>query len=201
MRHLSVFETDTDVLKAFDDIYLKNEWYDLDATYSKGVFYKDLPQPRLKSDLVPLSDDVVQADSRELDFIPNKSLKSIVFDPPFLFRNRKSANNDRMSRRFSYFKTFEELIEMYMESIDCFYRKLTGGGYLFIKCQDMTDNKFYCTHNDIINFATELGFVLKDVAIKVAKSKLQRDAKQQNCVAKIHSYWLVFQKPKRRATK
>lgn len=30
--------------------------------------------------------------------------------------------------------------------------------------------------------------------IKKSKTKLQRDAKQQNCVGKIHSYWLVFRK-------
>jgi hypothetical protein len=36
--------------------------------------------------------------------------------------------------------------------------------------------------------------VLKDIVIKATKQKLQREAKQQNCVAKVHSYWLVFKK-------
>ncbi|MBR4973286.1 MAG: hypothetical protein IKY45_02345, partial [Clostridia bacterium] len=114
--------------------------------------------------------------------------------PPFLFRNRKSANNDKMCSRFSYFKSYEELIEMYKKSLDCFNHKLKKGGYVFFKCQDMTDNKFYCTHKDIINYAIDNGFVLKDIGIKASKSKLQRDAKQQNCLAKIHSYWLVLKK-------
>ena len=39
-----------------------------------------------------------------------------------------------------------------------------------------------------------LGYTLKDIGIKLGKSKLQRDARQQNCLAKIHSYWLVFKK-------
>ncbi len=56
----------------------------------------------------------------------------------------------------------------------------------------MTDNKFYDTHTDTIKMARDIGFTLKDIAIKVNKNKLQRDAKQQNCVAKVHSYWLVF---------
>ena len=194
MRDLSVFENDGDILTAIDDIFLKNNWYDLDCTYSKGVFYYDIKQPRLKSDLKPLFEDVIESDCTKLDFVDDCSLNSIVFDPPFLFRDRKSLNNDKISARFTYFKNYEELQEMYKKSMDCIYRKLKKGGYLCFKCQDMTDGKFYCTHNFIINYAESLGFKLKDIIIKKSKSKLQREAKQQNCVAKIHSYWLILKK-------
>ena len=194
MRYLSVFDNDADILTAMSDIFLKGKWYDLDCTYSKGVFYEKIPTPKIKSDLFPLFDDVIEADSQNLEFAKDNSFESIVFDPPFLFRNRKSANNDKISARFSYFKSYEELHEMYRNSLDCFRRKLKKGGYLFFKCQDMIDNKFYCTHNDIINYATNNGFELKDIVIKATRQKLQRDAKQQNCVAKVHSYWLVFKK-------
>ena len=194
MRYLSVFENDGDILTAIDDIFLKNNWYDLDCTYSKGVFYYDIKQPRLKSDLKPLFEDVIESDCTKLDFVDDCSLNSIVFDPPFLFRDRKSLNNDKISARFTYFKNYEELQEMYKKSMDCIYRKLKKGGYLCFKCQDMTDGKFYCTHNFIINYAESLGFKLKDIIIKKSKSKLQREAKQQNCVAKIHSYWLILKK-------
>jgi len=99
-----------------------------------------------------------------------------------------------ISKRFSYFKTYEELLSMYFNSLDCFRIKLLKGGYVFFKCQDMTDNKFYATHCDIINYATINGYILKDIIIKKGKSKLQKDAKQQNCVAKIHSFWIVLKK-------
>lgn len=194
MRYLSVFETDQEILQALSDIFLKGDWFDADITFSKGVFYDGIEEPKHKSDLVPLSEDVVQDDATQLNTYVDGSLKSIVFDPPFLFRNRKSDNNDKMSARFSYFKSFEELMDMYTESLKAIRKKLTRGGYLFFKCQDMTDGKFYCTHNEIINKAVEMGYVLKDIVIKRSKSKLQRDAKQQNCVAKVHSYWLVFKK-------
>ena len=46
LRYLSVFEKDSDILVAIDDIFLKNKWYDLDCTYSKGVFYYNIDQPR-----------------------------------------------------------------------------------------------------------------------------------------------------------
>lgn len=193
-----MFENDAEILKAISDIFLKGAWYDLDCTYSKGNFYKDIPQPKAKSDIEPLFEDVIQSDSQTLDFVSDEWLNSIVFDPPFLFRNRKSPNNDKISARFSYFKSYDELIEMYQNSIDCFYKKLKKGGYVFFKCQDMSDGKFYCTHNSIINYATNNGFILKDIIIKATNKKLQRDAKQQNCVAKVHSYWIVLKKSYKR---
>lgn len=188
MRYLSVFEKDSDILVAIDDIFLKNKWYDLDCTYSKGVFYQDIKEPRLKSDLIPLNKEVIKSDCTGLNFTDDNSLNSIVFDPPFLFRKRKSMNNDKISARFTYFNSYDDLQD------DCFKRKLKKGGYVCFKCQDMTDGKFYCTHNFIINYAEKIGFELKDIIIKKSKTKLQRDAKQQNCVAKVHSYWLVFRK-------
>lgn len=194
MRYLSVFNNDGEILQAISDIFLKGEWFDLDCTYSKGVFYTNTKKPKLKSDLLPLFDDVIKSDCRNLDFVKDGSLNSIVFDPPFLFRNRKSENKDKISKRFSYFSSYQELIEMYFSSLDCFKRKLSKNGYVFFKCQDMTDGKFYCTHNDIINYAVNNGFALKDIIIKATNKKLQREAKQQNCVAKVHSYWLILKK-------
>lgn len=194
MRYLSVFEKDSDILMAINDIFLKKQWFDLDCTYSKGIFYKNIKEPRIKSDLNPLYEDVIMCDSTELSCIQDNSLHSVVFDPPFLFRKRKSKNNDKVSARFSYFNSYEELQSMYEKSLEAIYVKLKKGGFLCFKCQDMTDGKFYCTHNFIINYATSIGFILKDIIIKTSKSKLQKDAKQQNCVAKIHSYWLIFKK-------
>lgn len=195
MKYLSVYGSDKEILLAIADIFLRNnKWYDADITYSKGVFWEGIQQPKYKSDLVPLFDDVKQDDSTVLSTYENESLESIVFDPPFLFRNRKSENNDKMCQRFSYFKSYDELINMYQKSLDAIHRALKSKGFLIFKCQDMTDGKFYCTHNDIINYALNTGYELKDIFIKVSKSKLQRDAKQQNCAAKVHSYFLVFKK-------
>jgi DNA modification methylase len=196
MRYLSVFREDSEILKAISDIHLRGEWFDLDCTYSKGVFYKDIPQPKYKSDIEPLFDDVMKIDATEMNGIANDAFNSIVFDPPFLFRKRKSVNNDKICARFSYFTSYEELVEMYKKSLNQFKRVLKKGGYLCFKCQDMTDNKFYCTHNFIINYARDIGFELKDIIIKATTQKLQREAKQQNCVAKVHSYWLIFKNKK-----
>ena len=195
MKYLSVFTSDEDILKAFFEIHLRGGWYDLDCTYSKGIFWKNLKEPRIKSDLFPISEDIIKADSQNLFFLNSGELKSIVFDPPFLFRPRKTINKDKICNRFSYFISFEDLINMYRNSLKEFYRVLKKRGLVFFKCQDMTDGKFYCSHYEIIKMAKEIGFELKDIAIKYNKNKLQANAKQQNCVAKVHSYWLVFKKP------
>lgn len=192
MRHLSVFESDSEILNAISDIHLKGWWFDLDCTYSKGVFWKGCNHPKFKSDIDPINEEIIKSDSRNLDFLTSK-VNSIVFDPPFLFRNRISENNDKMSKRFSYFNSYGDLLNMYFASLDEFKNRLNINGFVFFKCQDMTDNRFYCTHVDIINYATANGYILKDIIIKKSKTKLQRDAKQQSCVAKVHSYWLVLQ--------
>lgn len=194
MRYLSVFNKDSDILKAISDIHLRGDWFDADITYSKGVFWEDIEKPKYMSDLVPVYDYVKQDDSTKLETYEDNSLKSVVFDPPFLFRPRKAENNDKICARFSYFKSFEELLEMYQQSLQAIHNKLVKGGILAFKCQDMTDGKFYCSHNEIINYATNNGFELRDIIIKATTTKLQRDAKQQNCVAKVHSYWLIFKK-------
>lgn len=194
MRYLSVFESDKDVLIAFRDIHNKKKWFDLDPTYSKGLFYDGLERPKYCSDLYPQHDFVIEASSSNLHFLEDGQIKSIVFDPPFLFRDRPSDNNNKIAKRFTYFRTYGELSDMYKGSLKEFNRVLSKYGRLYFKCQDMTDGKFYCTHKDVIDWAEEFGFELIDIAIKVAKNKLQRRAKQQNCVAKVHTYWLVFKK-------
>ena len=59
------------------------ERFDLDCTYSIGHFWKNLPQPRLKTDLLPKNDKVQKASSDNLPF-ENESMQSIMFDPPFV---------------------------------------------------------------------------------------------------------------------
>jgi len=198
-RLISVYETDYEMLTAIDRIFLQDKGFDLDPTYSKGVFYKKFKEPREKSDLEPQSDDVKKQDCRKLN-MPRNWIKSIMFDPPFLFRNRKVVNNDIICGRFSYFKTFEELLKMYEDSLKEFNRVLKIRGFLVFKCQDMTDGSgsrsFFDTHCEVIKLARENGFSLQDIGILVKKNKIIRKAKVQGCLRKVHCYYLIFRKEK-----
>ena len=194
MRFISVYGNDTEMLEAISQIFLNGKPFELDPTFSKGNFYKKFPEPKFKSDLVPQREDVVECDCRNLSYIQSGTIKSICFDPPFLFRPRKAKNDDVICARFSYFQTFEELIKMYYESLKEFYRVLETRGYLVFKCQDMTDGKFYNTHTEIIKMARAIGFSLRDIGLLVIKNKIIPKAKKQNCLRKVHSYYLVFRK-------
>ena len=194
MKHLSVSYDNGEILTAVSEIFLRGGWYDADVTYGKGAFWKGLQRPGRCSDLHPLFPDVVQDDSTALRTYADGSMGSIVFDPPFLFRSRRAENTETMCRWYGYFRSYAELWDMYSQSLDAIRRVLRPRGFLVMKCQDMTDSRFYCTHAAVIDYAVQNGYVLKDILVKVNRHKLQRDARQQNCAAKVHSYFLVLQK-------
>lgn len=200
MKIKSVFYHDSDCLKAVNRIYLDNSGFELDPTYSKGCFYKDFQEPKYKSDLFPQIEGIIKADCRKLNF-KDLTIKSIIFDPPFLFRNQESNNNDKMCKRFSYFNSFLELKDMYRDSLKEFFRILSQNGILCFKCQDMTGGSgarpFYCSHYEIIKMATEIGFILKDIGIVISEKRIIRNAKEQGCFRKIHCYFLIFKKSKK----
>ena len=190
----SVCDTDTQILESISTLYLGNSGFDLDPTYSKGNFYKTFTEPKFKSDLISKFDDVTESDCRNLWYFKDAELSSICFDPPFLFRNRPSKNNDINCKRFSYFKSYEELLDMYRDSLISFHRVLKKKGILAFKCQDMTDNKTYFTHVEVLKIAEKIGFVGVDLFILVAKNRIYHSELKQRHARKFHSYWYVLRK-------
>ncbi len=109
----SVYESNFDAIKNIMELY-GIEQFDLDCTYSKGNFWKNLPQPKFKSDLYPINDTVLQSSSENLPF-ENKSMKSVMYDPPFIIigsgknhRNNKEGSSI-MAKRFEGYGTYDEL--------------------------------------------------------------------------------------------
>ena len=189
----SIAETDTEILKSILTLYVKQDAFDLDPTYSKGNFYKEILKPKYRFDLYPQTLDCKKADCRELP-LEDKSVSSIVFDPPFLFRDRPSVNNDINCKRFSYFKSWQELLDMYKTSIWEFDRLLKKGGYLIFKCQDMSDNLFYPTHFKVFDLASEADFMMVDFFILIKKNRIYHSECKQRVARKFHSYYFVFKK-------
>jgi len=124
--------------------------FDLDPTYSKGVFYKNVPGPKLKYDIEPRVPNVKQADCRKLPF-GDKSLSSIVFDPPFVCGSRKDGKPGIIKERFGYYRNVLELLIFYNEALVEFYRILKTDGILIFKCQDTIESgKQYLNHVSIM---------------------------------------------------
>jgi tRNA G10 N-methylase Trm11 len=168
---------------------------DLDPTYSKGNFYKQIEKPRLKSDLFPQADDVVKSDAASL-WLENDSIQTIMFDPPFVAGHTKENPTGIIGERFHGFRYVSDLWEWYDKCLLEFHRVLKKNGVLIFKCQDtVSSGKQHLSHVHIINKAEELGFYSKDLFILTAKNRIIGHNHQvQKHARKFHSYFLVFVK-------
>ena len=169
---------------------------ELDPTYSKGNFYKNIRQPKFKYDLYPQIEGVRKADCRNLSF-KDSSIGSIMFDPPFVGGSRKDGKPGIIKSRFGYYKNIQtEMWEMYRGALVEFYRILKQDGVLIFKCQDTIESaKQYLSHVEIINVALRIGFYPKDLFVLLAKSRLTSPSqRKQQHARKFHSYFLVFLK-------
>jgi tRNA G10 N-methylase Trm11 len=182
------------------------EQFDLDCTYSKGVFWKNIIQPKHKTDLIPQYDDVVVANSENLPFESN-SMKSIMYDPPFVISGQSFKTNKEgssiIAKRFEGYRNFEELKSNYYNTLKELYRLTDTGGFVVMKCQDtVSGGKNHFTHLAVMNMAIEIGFHPKDMFILLAKSRLSAfngtKWKKQYHARKFHSYFMVFEKTKQK---
>ena len=173
--------------------------FECDVTYGNGAFYKNIPEPKYKFDIDPQCDGVIQASSIELP-LEDKSINSLMFDPPFLtyVRQGREGNGSMiMSNRFAGYWKYDELADHYKKTIYEVRRVLKHNGILIVKCQDIIHNhKMHCTHANVITWAGHHGFRLLDMFILTAKHRLPAPNRQgtQKHSRIFHSYFLVFTK-------
>jgi hypothetical protein len=200
----SVYNSNFEVIRNIMDLY-KIEQFDLDCTYSKGNFWKGLPGPINKSDLLPVNDTVVQASSENLPF-DDGSMNSIMYDPPFVIAGKGYRDNKEgssiIAKRFEGYTNYKELQENYFNSLKELYRVCAKDGFVVMKCQDtVSGGKQHFSHVMIMNMAYKLGFYPKDMFVLVNKVRLNsfgtKWTKQEHA-RKYHSYFWVFQKTKPR---
>ena len=171
------------------------ERFDLDPTYSKGQFYKGIPEPVTRMDIEPRYPVVQKADVRNLP-LPSESQESIMFDPPFI---AGGAGASTMAQRFSSFKTVKHMWRFLEESMTELTRVLAPQGTLVVKCQDLINGRTqYLTHYELITYALERGLYPKDMYVLTAKSRpIRENIKKQSHARKYHCYFLVFKKARR----
>lgn len=182
------------------------EFFDLDCTYSKGVFWKNLPEPTHKTDLYPQSSDVIEANSIDLPF-ESDSMENIMFDPPFIIVGKSYKDNKKgssiMAKRFEGYENFQQLKDHYIGTLKETYRLLKEGGTLVFKCQDVVSSgKNHFTHCLVMQMAMQVGFYAMDLHILLSKNRVNafNGQKWQNQfhARKYHSYFWVFKKVKNR---
>jgi hypothetical protein len=176
------------------------EGFDVDATYGNGKFWPDeADRPALRFDADSSLPDCEHALSQALP-LAGASVGSVVFDPPFLTyirQNREGNGNMVMARRFAGYWRYDELEAHYRASLKEFARVLRKRGIVVFKCQDIIHNhRMHATHINVVSWAAEVGFRLKDLFVLGAKHRMPRpNRKGPPQHARIyHSYFLVLEK-------
>jgi hypothetical protein len=198
----SVYTSNYDAITNIMGLY-NIEQFDLDCTYSKGNFWKDLPSPKHKSDLFPVNETVIEADSENLPF-GDGSMKSIMYDPPFVvagssYRKNKEGSSI-IAKRFEGYTSYNDLKVNYFNTLKELYRICEKGGFVVMKCQDtVSGGKNHFTHCLIMNMAAEIGFYPRDLFVLTSNVRINsfgtKWTKQEHA-RKYHSYFWVFEKVK-----
>ena len=198
----TVSYSQNDILKSILALHT-NGRIDLDPTYSKGNFYKNgIPEPKYRFDIEPKFPYVGEACATSIP-LPDNSVSTIVFDPPFLATtgpSLKKKSGNIINKRFGVFPNEKLLHEFYIQSLKEFYRLSEKNGVLIFKCQDkVSSGKQYFSHCFIYEQAREIGWYPKDLFILMAKNRVVADWQRNNQIhaRKFHSYFWVFEKRKR----
>lgn len=188
----TIYYDQSELLNAISMLYLESKGFELDPTYGYGNFYKDFRGPRWISDLNPKIDNVKKADCRKLNFEKN-SVKSIIFDPPFLCGGGKTGI---LNKKYGSHKNPPEYLKMVDDSLKEFSRILVVNGILVVKCMDQVyGRKNYFFHIDINYLAAARNFSPEDLLILISKNRIRQwNLKAQQHARKFHSYFWVFKR-------
>lgn len=188
-----------------------------DVTFGGGVFWSKVDLSRYE---LLATDISMGIDCRALPY-EDGYLDALVLDPPYMegllrdnvdhkagsgthssFRQYYSNGNEHSSQwerpdggpAPKWHAAVRELY--YYASLEA-WRTLKPGGVFIVKCQDeVSANKQWLTHVEIINDCAEMGFYCKDlfVVMRTNRASVARVKKQEHA-RKNHSYFLIFIKP------
>jgi hypothetical protein len=193
--------------------------YDCDPTYSKGCFYGnfkwtndfgevehyEIPQPKHKFDVYPLSNDVEKLEVMGKFPLKDKSIKSINIDLPFVIScgpsmSKEIKGSNIISNRFSAFYPVSELVKTYYHFLKEAYRVLDDDGICVWKCQrTITGSKTLNSPEMSWMFAESLGFDCVDQFYLWGEARLisGKIKKQQHSRSYV-SVFYVFKKSRKK---
>jgi hypothetical protein len=181
-----------------------------DITWGQGVFWKKVPPDTYE---VIGSDIKDGTDCRKLPY-PNESFDCVVFDPPYMegFFRRSSGHLGGSGTHSAFRKAYSNglateeggpkwhaaVVDLYVTGGKESARILKKNGLFIVKCQDeVSANRQWLTHVEIINAYSHIGFYARDLFVVVRPNQpgISRLIKQVHA-RKNHSYFIVFQKSK-----
>ena len=187
----SVYYREKDILGGIIGLYLSKDRFDADMTYSKGGFYRYIPQPRLKYDITPKSEDVRPLE--EFDDLADDSLESVVIDLPFF----AGANHGSLyyAERYGMFHSLDDLLNTYADMMRRATRKLKAKGILVIKTQPFVyAERQIWTNYYLYEYARELNLEMVDEFVLVNHKRLIHITGKQKHARRFHAYFLCFRK-------
>lgn len=180
-----------------------------DVTYGKGVFWRNVEKDAYR--VVASDIATTKVDCRKLPY-EDETFDCVVLDPPYMegfyrtadsmlagagnyaaFRNYYSHGRKAKSKSGKYHAA---VLEMYVRAGREASRVLRPRGIAIVKCQDeVSANRQWLTHVEIINDYTENGFYARDLFVLVRPNRPAVSRMVQQVHArKNHSYFLVFEK-------
>lgn len=183
----SVGSSNAEILSDILDLYSEDGWRILDATWGRGVFWKQTPRaPFAALDIENRKGVNVQGSFLALPFGP-ASFDMVVFDPPYKLTGTP-AGIDRY-RNTSY-KNVESLYRGGMR--EC-YRVLRSGGIMVVKCMDqVVSGKQNWQHILVKTMAGDMEG--EDLFVLVRSPRPQPPGRTQRHALKGHSFFWVFRK-------
>jgi DNA methylase len=179
-----------------------------DVTYGGGVFWSKVKTGKYRLCATDIAGGI---DCRKLPYADGE-LDALVLDPPYMEGLlRKTEGHLAGQGNYAQFREYYSngdaqdenepkwhaaVLNLYCQAGAEAHRCLREGGTLIVKCQDeVSANKQWLTHVEIINEYTALGFYCKDLFVIVRQSKVSISRlKKQVHARKNHSYFLVFVK-------
>lgn len=173
--------------------------FDVDLTYGNGGFWKNRELPVNRFDLDDSLSGLTAICSSANTPLVDSSVKSVMFDPPFLtyVRANRTGNGEMvMAKRFAGYWRYDELEKHYRTTAIEVARIISKKGVFVVKCQDIIHNhRMHCTHVNMINWVAPY-FRLKDLFILNATHRMPSPnrAGTQKHARIFHSYFLVFER-------
>lgn len=185
-----------------------------DVTYGKGVFWRNVDDDLYNLKATDIDTGV---DCTDLPY-EDTSIDCVVLDPPYMegllrrTQEHRAGSGTHISFRDAYSsngktealadsskkqpKWHAAVLDLYVRAGREAYRVLRKKGILIVKCQDeVSANKQWLTHVEIIIEYQEMGYYTKDLFVLVRNNKPSVSRiKSQKHARKNHSYFLVFVK-------
>jgi tRNA G10 N-methylase Trm11 len=197
--------TNADLFPDILKLYVPEESTVLDATYGRGVFWKNIDEKSytlIRNDLDPSRGDE-SWDFRNVG-LPDSCLDAFILDPPYLyvggFRTLKKSidrgyqNAERALEQEIHGK--DAVMEMYRGGIAEAARCLKAGGVLIVKGMDQVESgKVSLFQVEIFKMLDER-FEILDLFVLMVNGQPTMRHKTQVHARRNHSYFLILRRTK-----